>query len=122
MDPGCANLAGRETPDFERVKADSPAADADEDIADNTLDFFNRLRSIGHAADIGALESGSTQAECLPRFPHASMRSGATAGSGSSDSGPLIPPARRRTVSPPRKSLRLGVAWIQAIQDIRRYV
>jgi hypothetical protein len=45
------------------------AVDAGADIAGNALDFFNRMRPNGSAPDIGALEFGSTQSECIPRFP-----------------------------------------------------
>jgi hypothetical protein len=55
------------------VNPDSPAADAGADISGNTLDYFNRARPNGNAPDIGALEFGSIQTECMPRFPSGSL-------------------------------------------------
>jgi len=72
VDLGFANIAGTAAQDFDLVDPDSPAVDAGADIADNTLDFFNRLRPYGSTQDIGALEFGSTQTECIPRFPEVS--------------------------------------------------
>ncbi len=69
VDLGFANIAGIDAVDFDLVDALSPAVDAGADIADNTLDFFNRMRPIDSAPDIGALEFGSAQEECIPRFP-----------------------------------------------------
>jgi hypothetical protein len=59
--------------DFDLVKADSPAVDAGADVADNALDYFNRARPNGSAPDIGAMEFGSAQIECIPRFPAVSI-------------------------------------------------
>jgi hypothetical protein len=72
IDLGFANIAGTTASDFKLVKAGSPAVNTGADIAGNTLDFFNRARPLGNAPDIGALEFGSYQAKCLPRFPTAS--------------------------------------------------
>jgi len=69
MDLGFANIDGNTPQDFDLVNAGSPAVDAGADIADNTLDYFNRTRPIGSAPDIGALEFGSAQIVCIPRFP-----------------------------------------------------
>jgi hypothetical protein len=55
------------------VKADSPAVDAGAGIGDNMLDCFNRARPNGSAPDIRAMEFGSAQVECIPRFPAASI-------------------------------------------------
>ncbi len=55
--------------DFDLVDPLSPVVDAGAVITDNMLDFFNRTRSVGSAPDIGALEFGSMQEECIPRFP-----------------------------------------------------
>ena len=74
IDFGFANLAGNAASDFSLVKSDSPAVDAGADVADNTLDFFNRARPGGSAPDIGATEFGSAQIECIPRFSAASIR------------------------------------------------
>jgi hypothetical protein len=68
VDFGFANLAGTAASDFSLVQAGSPAVDAGAAIAGNTLDFFNRLRPVGSAPDIGALEFGSYQTKCIPRF------------------------------------------------------
>jgi hypothetical protein len=68
VDFGFANLAGTSAADFNLVQADSPAVDAGAAIAGNTLDFYNRLRPVGSAPDIGALEFGSYQTKCIPRF------------------------------------------------------
>ena len=69
VDLGFANIAGTAATDFNLVKAGSPAVDAGAELADNTLDFFNRERPGGSAPDIGAMEFGSSQVECIPRFP-----------------------------------------------------
>jgi hypothetical protein len=69
VDLGFADISGTAAQDFDLVDPDSPAVDAGVDIAVNPLDFFNRLRPYGSKQDIGALEFGSTQAECIPRFP-----------------------------------------------------
>lgn len=74
VDIGFADIKGTQAQDFDLVDPDSPAVDAGADIPDNTLDYFNRLRPIGSALDIGALEFGSGQAECLPRFPAISIQ------------------------------------------------
>jgi hypothetical protein len=74
VDLGFANIAGNAPLDFDLVNVDSPAVDAGADIAGNTLDYFNRVRPKGSAPDIGAMEFGSCQAECLPRFPALSQR------------------------------------------------
>jgi hypothetical protein len=64
-----ANIAGKTAADFDLASADSPAVDAGVDIAGSMLDFFNRARPFGRTTDIGAMEFGSAQLECLPRFP-----------------------------------------------------
>lgn len=74
VDLGFANIAGTAASDFNLVKAGSPAVDAGTDIAGNTLDFFNRARPNGSAPDIGALEFGSYQTKCIPRFSVSRMR------------------------------------------------
>jgi hypothetical protein len=74
VDLGFANIAGTAASDFNLVKAGSPAVDAGADIAGNTLDFFNRARPNGSAPDIGALEFGSYQTKCIPRFSVSRMR------------------------------------------------
>jgi hypothetical protein len=71
VDLGFADIAGTTPSDFILVNADSPAVDAGLDIAGNKLDYFNRVRPHGRAPDIGAMEFGSAQAECIPRFPGA---------------------------------------------------
>jgi hypothetical protein len=63
------NIAGNTASDFNLVKADSPAVNAGAGIANNALDYFNRVRPNGGAPDIGAVEFGSAQVECVPRFP-----------------------------------------------------
>jgi hypothetical protein len=68
IDLGFANIAGTAASDFNLVKAGSPAVDAGASIAGNTLDYFNRARPNGGALDIGALEFGSYQTKCIPRF------------------------------------------------------
>ncbi len=73
VDLGFANIAGTTPSDFRLVNADSPAVDGGIDIAGNTLDYFNRARPTGSAPDIGALEFGSIQLQCLPRFPAGSI-------------------------------------------------
>ena len=75
IDLGFANIAGIDALDFTLADPASPAVDAGIEKADNTLDFFNRARPVGSAPDIGALEFGSNQIECIPRFPALSMRS-----------------------------------------------
>ena len=74
VDLGFANIAGNAASDFMLVKAGSPAVDAGATIAGNTLDFFNRPRPQGSAPDIGALEFGSYQTKCIPRFSVSRMR------------------------------------------------
>jgi hypothetical protein len=74
IDLGFANIEGTEAQDFDLVDPESPAVDTGAYRADNTLDYFNRSRPTGSAADIGALEFGSGQAECIPRFPAISIR------------------------------------------------
>jgi hypothetical protein len=69
VDLGFANIAGTTASDFDLVNAVSPAVDAGADMAGNTLDYFNRARPNGSAPDIGALEFGSYQTKCIPRFP-----------------------------------------------------
>jgi hypothetical protein len=69
VDMGFADIAGTSAQDFDLVDPGSPAVDAGAEIAGNTLDFFNRLRPYGDIPDIGALEFGSAQTECIPRFP-----------------------------------------------------
>jgi len=69
VDLGFANSSGKAAKDYELVDATSPAVDAGIVIAGNTLDYFNRTRAEGRGPDIGALEFGSSQIECLPRFP-----------------------------------------------------
>jgi hypothetical protein len=75
IDLGFANIAGKAAADFDVVKANSPAVNAGTDLAGNTLDYFNRARPNVRDPDIGAMEFGSIQVECIPRFPAASMRS-----------------------------------------------
>ena len=74
VDLGFADISGIAPEDFDLVNAGSPAVDAGSDIAGNTLDYFNRVRPEGSAPDIGAMEFGSGQSECLPRFPADSLR------------------------------------------------
>ena len=69
VDLGFANIAGTAAQDFDLVDPGSPAVDAGADLAGNTLDFFNRMRPYGSTLDIGALEFGAAQTECIPRFP-----------------------------------------------------
>lgn len=69
VDLGFADITGTSASDFDLVNADSPAVDAGADIVGNTLDYFNRERPSGIAPDIGAMEFGSAQTECIPRFP-----------------------------------------------------
>ena len=69
VDLGFAKIGGTAAQDFDLVNPNSPAVDAGADIAGNMLDFFNRTRPNGSAPDIGALEFGSAQIECIPRFP-----------------------------------------------------
>jgi hypothetical protein len=52
----------------------SRTVDAGAGIAGNTLDFFNRARPTGSAPEIGALEYGASQTECIQRFPADSTR------------------------------------------------
>jgi hypothetical protein len=72
---GFADIAGTAVSDFDLVNSDSPAVDAGTYMAGNTLDYFNRAHPDGSAPDIGAMEFGSTQTECLPRFPAPSVMS-----------------------------------------------
>jgi hypothetical protein len=72
IDLGFANIEGNAPSDFDLVNVKSPAVDTGADMAGNALDYFNRVRPIGSAPDIGAMEFGSSQAECIPRFPTAS--------------------------------------------------
>jgi hypothetical protein len=69
VDLGFADIAGIDAKDFDLVDPLSPAVDAGAYIAGNTLDFFNRTRPVGSSSDIGALELGAAQEECIPRFP-----------------------------------------------------
>ena len=69
VDLGFADITGTSASDYDLVNADSPAVDAGVDIVGNTLDYFNRERPNGIAPDIGAMEFGSAQTECIPRFP-----------------------------------------------------
>jgi hypothetical protein len=75
VDLGFANIEGNAPQDFDLVEAGSPAVDAGADISGNALDYFNRLRPFGNAPDIGAMEFGSAQIECIPRFPAVSSPS-----------------------------------------------
>jgi hypothetical protein len=68
VDLGFADISGTSASDFDLVNADSPAVDAGADIVGNILDYFNRKRPNGTAPDIGAMEFGSAQTECIPRF------------------------------------------------------
>ncbi len=68
VDLGFADITGIYAWDFDLVNPDSPAVDAGADIVGNILDYFNRQRPYGTAPDIGAMEFGSTQIECIPRF------------------------------------------------------
>jgi len=74
VDFGFADINGTDPSDFNLVDPNSPAVNAGAYIAGNTLDYFNRTRPAGDAPDIGALEYGSSQAECLPRFPVAAIQ------------------------------------------------
>ncbi|MGD9212332.1 MAG: choice-of-anchor Q domain-containing protein, partial [Desulfobacteraceae bacterium] len=65
-DLGFADITGTTAADFDLVDPNSPAIDAGADISDNGLDYFNRARSEGEGPDIGALEHGASQAECIP--------------------------------------------------------
>ncbi|MDM7996693.1 MAG: right-handed parallel beta-helix repeat-containing protein [Acidobacteriota bacterium] len=87
VDLGFANISGIAPSDFDLVNSDSPAVDTGADINANALDYFNRARPAGSAPDIGAMEYGSTQLECLPRYPAPSIRTRI---------GPTRPPVRRR--------------------------
>jgi hypothetical protein len=69
VDLGFADISGIDAKDFDLVDPLSPAVNAGAYISDNTLDFFNRTRPMGSAPDIGALESGAAQEECIPQFP-----------------------------------------------------
>jgi hypothetical protein len=73
---GFANIAGKTASDFSIVRTDSPAVDAGAYIAADTLDFYNRERYMGSATDLGAMEFGATQMECIPRFPIPSSQVG----------------------------------------------
>ncbi len=74
LDLGFAKISGTEAQDFDLVDPNSPAVDAGAHMPGNTMDYFNRPRVIGSAPDIGALEFGSGQAECIPRFPAISIK------------------------------------------------
>jgi hypothetical protein len=74
VDLGFANIEGNSPPAFDLANPNSPAVDAGANIAGNGLDYFNRERPIGSDPDIGAMEYGSSQLECLPRFPAPSVR------------------------------------------------
>jgi hypothetical protein len=91
VDLGFANIAGNAASDFELVKAGSPAVNAGADIANNALDYFNRVRPNGRAPDIGAMEFGSAQIECIPRFPFLSKRMDVGVGTSRSQGGPMRP-------------------------------
>jgi hypothetical protein len=69
VDLGFEAISGTEPLDFDLVDPNSPAVDAGASIAGNTLDYFNRARPEGSAPDIGALEFGASQIECIPRYP-----------------------------------------------------
>jgi hypothetical protein len=69
VDLGYANIAGTTASDFDLVNSRSPAVDAGIDMAGNTLDYFNRARPAGHAPDIGAMEFGASQIQCIPPAP-----------------------------------------------------
>ncbi len=69
VDLGFADIAGIDAKDFDLVDPLSPAVNAGAYMAGNTLDFFNRTRPVGSSPDIGALELGAAQEECIPRFP-----------------------------------------------------
>jgi hypothetical protein len=73
VDLGFADIAGNNASDFMLVKPNSPAVDGGAYIDGDTMDFFNRGRLSGRAPDVGALEFGSTQMECIPRFPAPSV-------------------------------------------------
>jgi hypothetical protein len=75
MDLGFANIEGTTPRDFELADAYSPAVDSGAEIAGNEMDYFNRARPVGSAPDIGAMEYGASQTECIPRFPALSQRS-----------------------------------------------
>jgi hypothetical protein len=75
VDLGFGNIEGTMARDFDLVNADSPAVDAGAGITDNVLDYFNRARPVGSAPDIGAMEFGASQTECIPRFRAVSPRS-----------------------------------------------
>lgn len=95
IDLGFANIEGNTPLDFDLVNADSPAVDAGAHIDGNTRDYFNRERSYGGSPDIGAMEFGSAQVECLPRFPAPSNGRNFSPQRLRSDS--VRPPIRRRT-------------------------
>ncbi len=88
VDLGFADIEGNNPLDFSLANPSSPAVDAGSYIDGNTLDFFNRVRPIGGALDIGALEFGSTQMECLPRFQAPGLRARVEL---------MRPPVRRRS-------------------------
>jgi hypothetical protein len=75
MDLGFANIEGTTLRDFDLANANSPAVDAGAEITGNDMDYFNRARPVGNAPDIGAMEFGASQTECIPRFPALSQRS-----------------------------------------------
>jgi hypothetical protein len=66
VDLGFAKLSGTTAEDFVIVNGSSPAVDAGAVVSGNNLDYFNRTRPAGAAPDIGAMEYGSSQAQCLP--------------------------------------------------------
>jgi hypothetical protein len=97
VDLGFADIEGNDPSDFDLVNPNSPAVNAGAVIAGNTLDYFNRARPNGNAPDIGALEFGSAQTKCIPRFPAASIWTPSRpARSTSSRSRPIRPAERKR--------------------------
>jgi hypothetical protein len=68
VDFGFADITGNSPSDFDLVKASSPAVDTGAYVSGSQLDYFNRERVIGRATDIGAMEFGSRQTQCIPRF------------------------------------------------------
>jgi hypothetical protein len=74
VDLGFANIEGTTPPDFDLVDPASRAVDAGAGITNNALDYFNRARPAGNAPDIGAMEFGASQTECIPRFRTISPR------------------------------------------------
>lgn len=65
-DLGFANITGVTAADFELVDPQSDAVDTGLLISDSPLDYFNRSRTVGRSTDIGALEHGASQEQCLP--------------------------------------------------------